>query len=350
MAEEYHQSSDESPPLSQNSFAYLWNEIKQSPVADAVDGNFSDNYANIVMSSEEPSSNPEVVENISSIVEKIGTSCASIQIPQALISPTVPYYTSSSLPATENFPGNYSFSVGFRSQEKNTKGVTWTYSEIKDKLYVSKDTPCPINFSTNTVLHGAFIRAMALFSSPDNANNIVTRCVTHSMEEISKGIFEAEHLVRCESNMALYQVDPAKRHSVTVPFENPPAGQLFSTYIYKFVCFGSCAGGPNRRPLILVFTLEKGNEIIGRRKFDIKICACPARDRRTEENQLMQVQRPLVPAKQDTLDTRSSTSKPKPKKRRSEKEEPYILKEIMMIACIKSINRIDMEQCLSRIS
>lgn len=37
-----------------------------------------------------------------------------------------------------------------------------------------------------------------------------------------------------------------------------PAGQMYSTYIYKFACFGSCAGGPNRRPLMLIFTLESG--------------------------------------------------------------------------------------------
>nr|XP_042897195.1 cellular tumor antigen p53 isoform X2 [Parasteatoda tepidariorum]XP_042897196.1 cellular tumor antigen p53 isoform X2 [Parasteatoda tepidariorum]XP_042897197.1 cellular tumor antigen p53 isoform X2 [Parasteatoda tepidariorum]XP_042897198.1 cellular tumor antigen p53 isoform X2 [Parasteatoda tepidariorum]XP_042897199.1 cellular tumor antigen p53 isoform X2 [Parasteatoda tepidariorum]XP_042897200.1 cellular tumor antigen p53 isoform X2 [Parasteatoda tepidariorum]XP_042897201.1 cellular tumor len=193
----------------------------------------------------------------------------------------------SSLPASQNWPGDYNFNVSFSQQEKSTKGVSWTYSKSLDKLYVGKDAPCPINFSTNTLMpENVKIRAIALYSSPESASEVVVRCVNHSLEEKSKNIFEAEHLVRCESSNVSYDIDPStRRHSVLVPFENPPAGQLFSTYIYKFTCFGSCPFGPNRRPLMLVFTLEKGNQVLGRRKVDVKICACPGRDRKSDEQQ-----------------------------------------------------------------
>ncbi|KFM58161.1 Cellular tumor antigen p53, partial [Stegodyphus mimosarum] len=88
--------------------------------------------------------------------------------------------------------------------------------------------------------------------------------------------------------MASYQVDESSgRHSVVVPFDNPSAGQEFSTYLYKFTCFGSCAGGPNRRPLMVVFTLEKQRQVIGRRRLDVKICACPGRDKKLEEMSCM---------------------------------------------------------------
>ncbi|KFM58159.1 Cellular tumor antigen p53, partial [Stegodyphus mimosarum] len=243
------------------------------------------------------------------------------------------HHVPSSLPACQNWAGNFDFQVSFIPQEKITKGVLWTYSDIKDKLYVGKDAPCPVNFSVNTVMSDdVSIRVMALYSSPENACEIVRRCVNHSMDEVRRGVFEAEHLVRCESSMATYEIDGATgRHSVKVPFENPPVGQKFSTYIYKFACFGSCAGGPNRRPLMLIFTLEKGGEVIGRRKLDVKICACPTRDRKTEEQQsivsggAISAKRKDPPEFENLIDSlsfaKSVTFPPPPKKSRASPNE-----------------------------
>ena len=46
------------------------------------------------------------------------------------------------------------------------------------------------------------------------------------------------------------------RQSVTVPFEAPAVGADWSTALYQFMCFSSCAGGLNRRQVLLVFTIE----------------------------------------------------------------------------------------------
>ncbi|GFS56991.1 cellular tumor antigen p53 [Nephila pilipes] len=245
-------------------------------------------------------------------------------------------YIPSSLPASQNWTGQYDFNVSFGPQEKNTKGVSWTYSNLKDKLYVGKDAPCPINFSANNIMSdNVVIRAMALYSSPEHASEVVHRCVNHSMGESSKGVFEAEHLVRCESRMAYYEIDQTtKCHSVIVPFENPPDGQQYSTYIYKFTCFGSCAGGPNRRPLMLIFSLEKEGRVIGRRKLDVKICACPGRDKKTEEQQLGTEGTPEVSLKRkekelvslsDSLDFTKSIYLPPVKKVKSNAGSPFTL-------------------------
>lgn len=42
-------------------------------------------------------------------------------------------------------------------------------------------------------------------------------------------VFEAEHFVRCETKNACYENDPVTgRHSVIVPYENPPGNyELF---------------------------------------------------------------------------------------------------------------------------
>ena len=52
----------------------------------------------------------------------------------------------------------------------------------------------------------------------------------------------------------------------------------------RFLCLGSCPGGINRRPLLLVFTLEDGAaSILGRATVNLRICSCPRRDLNTEE-------------------------------------------------------------------
>ncbi|GFY46366.1 cellular tumor antigen p53 [Trichonephila inaurata madagascariensis] len=259
-----------------------------------------------------------------------------ISLGQNTVSSSSPAYIPSSLPASQNWTGLHDFNVSFGPQEKNTKSISWTYSEKSDKLYVGKDVPCPINFSAKNIMsYNVVIRAMALYSSPEHASEVVHRCVNHSMAESSKRVFEAEHLVRCESQMAYYEIDQVtKRHSVIVPFENPPAGQQFSTYIYKFTCFGSCAGGPNRRPLMLIFSLEKDGEVIGRRKLDVKICACPGRDKKTEEKLSGIEVTPEIPQKRkekemislcDVLDFTKSIHLPPLKKKKSDTGPPYII-------------------------
>ncbi|GIY33024.1 cellular tumor antigen p53 [Caerostris darwini] len=244
-------------------------------------------------------------------------------------------YVPSSLPASQNWPGKYDFNVTFGPQPKTTKGIPWTYSKTNDKLYVGKDAPCPINFcAQNIEPENVIIRATALYSSPEHASEIVHRCVNHSMAELSKGVFEAEHLVRCESSMASYEIDSTtRRHSVIVPYETPPVGQLYSTYIYKFACFGSCSGGPNRRPLMLIFSLEKDGMVVGRRKLDVKICACPGRDRKSEEQQVegednhskKSLKRKEAVSLADSLEFTKSICVPAAKKTKSNSGGPYTI-------------------------
>ncbi|XP_054720754.1 cellular tumor antigen p53-like [Uloborus diversus] len=213
-----------------------------------------------------------------------GIIAGNIQVPVLQNQPSN-FYVPSSVPASQSWHGEYGFTVSFTQEQKSSKALTWTYSEISNKLYVKKDASCPINFSANTRLpDDVFVRATAFYSSPDHVSEVVHRCINHSTDDLNKGLAEAEHLIRCECRNAQYQIDPLTyRHSVVVPFENPCVGQEFSTFIYKFTCFGSCSGGPNRRPMMIVFTLEKDNKVIGHHRIDVKICACPGRDKKYEE-------------------------------------------------------------------
>ncbi|XP_076330142.1 cellular tumor antigen p53-like isoform X2 [Tachypleus tridentatus] len=200
---------------------------------------------------------------------------------------------SCALPATDNWLGQYGFSVSFGPQERPTKSTTWTYSELKDKLYVNMGSACPVRFHTyHPTQPGTILRAMAVFTKPEYVTEVVKRCLNHSSpgDTTNENHPAPEHLIRCDSPQSCYFIDVnTKRHSVTIPFENPQAGMSYTTYLFKFMCLGSCVGGLNRRPIKVIFTLENEHGLcMGRRSLEVRICACPVRDRRTEEKHLEQ--------------------------------------------------------------
>ncbi|XP_054719642.1 cellular tumor antigen p53-like [Uloborus diversus] len=273
--------SQESLPLSQETYKFLCNEVQQS-FQSLETPDLPLFHSSCLPNEQSTSSNAMEMCNQEQFVAH--SNSQAINNPSQSLVPYVP----SSMPASANWPGHYGFTISFPPRPRITKGVSWTYSKMKDKLYVGRDIACPVNFFTNgTLSSDVILRATALYSRPEHRSDVVQRCMDHSLEEMQRGLPEASHLVRCQSNSARYLVDPnTKRHSVVVPFENPPVGQHFSTYIYKFACFGSCKGGPDRRPLMVVFTLERGEEVIARHKLDVKICACPGRDQKIAEQEL----------------------------------------------------------------
>ena len=60
-------------------------------------------------------------------------------------------------------------------------------------------------------------------------------------------------------------------------------GTAYLTEMFAFMCFSSCASGPSRRPVEVIFTLEKDGQTLGRRVVEIRVCACPGRDRKSDE-------------------------------------------------------------------
>lgn len=60
-------------------------------------------------------------------------------------------------------------------------------------------------------------------------------------------------------------------------------GTEYVTEMFAFMCFSSCASGPSRRPVEVIFTLERDGQTLGRRVVEIRVCACPGRDRKSDE-------------------------------------------------------------------
>ena len=191
-----------------------------------------------------------------------------------------------SVPSSTPYSGNYGFSISFQEQPKDTKSATWTYSHDLKKLFVRMAMSCPISFKTTcSPPAGSIIRATPIYVKPEHVQEPVKRCPNHATgSEYNEGHPAPNHLVRCEHKLVRYEDQPVtQRQSLTFPHEQPQAGATWVTNLFQFMCFSSCVGGLNRRPLMLVFTLEHKNQVLGRQAVEVRVCACPGRDKSQEE-------------------------------------------------------------------
>ncbi|XP_023658507.1 tumor protein 63-like isoform X5 [Paramormyrops kingsleyae] len=242
---------------------------------------------------------------------------------------------SPAIPSNTDYAGPHTFDVSFQ-QSSTAKSATWTYSTELKKLYCQIAKTCPIQIKVMTSPpQGAVIRAMPVYKKAEHVTEVVKRCPNHELSrEFNDGqIAPPSHLIRVEGNShAQYLEDSITgRQSVLVPYEPPQVGTEFTTILYNFMCNSSCVGGMNRRPILIIVTLEtRDGQVLGRRCFEARICACPGRDRKADEDSIR---------KQHVTDgTKSSEGTKRPfrqashgiqvssiKKRRSTDEEVFCL-------------------------
>ncbi|KAL3861080.1 hypothetical protein ACJMK2_007165 [Sinanodonta woodiana] len=313
------------PPMSQETFEYLWNALGEvtengeyTHIASRdLEYQYNDNEEEtslqidrfriqnqdtisdllnpiIGQTSSASSMSPDSQTNI------IGSSASSPYHDGTITSPP-PYSPHTnmqspipSVPSNTNYPGEFGFEISFAQPSKETKSTTWTYSDMLKKLYVRMATTCPVRFKTNPARPpppACIIRAMPIFMKPEHVQETVKRCPNHATsKEHNENHPAPTHLVRCEHKLGKYVEDGyTGRQSVLIPHENPQAGSEWVTNLFQFMCLGSCVGGPNRRPIQIVFTLEKDNQVLGRRAVEVRICACPGRDRKADEKTAMPV-------------------------------------------------------------
>ncbi|KAJ8388041.1 hypothetical protein AAFF_G00146590 [Aldrovandia affinis] len=199
------------------------------------------------------------------------------------------------IPSNTDYPGPHSFEVTFQ-QSSTAKSATWTYSPLLKKLYCQIAKTCPIQIKlSSTPPHGSVIRAMPVYKKAEHVTEVVKRCPNHELgRDFNDGqAAPASHLIRVEgNNLSQYVDDPVTgRQSVMVPYENPQVGTECTTVLYNFMCNSSCVGGMNRRPILIIITLEtRDGQVLGRRSFEGRICACPGRDRKADEDHFREQQ------------------------------------------------------------
>uniref|UniRef100_A0A673IUZ5 Tumor protein 63 (p63) n=1 Tax=Sinocyclocheilus rhinocerous TaxID=307959 RepID=A0A673IUZ5_9TELE len=198
---------------------------------------------------------------------------------------------SPAIPSNTDYAGPHTFDVSFQ-QSSTAKSATWTYSTDLKKLYCQIAKTCPIQIKVLTnPPQGAVIRAMPVYKKAEHVTEVVKRCPNHELSrEFNDGqIAPPSHLIRVEGNShAQYMEDSITgRQSVLVPYEPPQVGTEFTTILYNFMCNSSCVGGMNRRPIVIIVTLEtRDGQVLGRRCFEARICACPGRDRKADEDSI----------------------------------------------------------------
>ncbi|KAL6118579.1 tp53 [Pungitius sinensis] len=257
-------------PDSQGSFTELWENIRVSPpllnLPMAHNDSWPDGNMDALLNNDLPGFDADLFELSPE------TSTADGVTPPA-----------STVPVTSDHPGEFGFQVRFQKSGM-AKSVTSTYSEHLNKLYCQLAKTSLIEvLVTKELPQGAFLRATAVYKKSDHVAEVVRRCPHHQKEDATD---HSSHLIRVEgSKRAQYFEDPnTKRQSVTVPYELPQLGTEMTTILLSFMCNSSCMGGMNRRPILTILTLETPEGLVlGRRCFEVRVCACPGRDRKSEE-------------------------------------------------------------------
>ncbi|XKL68695.1 hypothetical protein PGB90_006464 [Kerria lacca] len=194
-------------------------------------------------------------------------------------------------PSVTDFAGDLNFEIILNAVDSAKK--KWLYSEKLKKVFIDINKNIGVRFKWHDLKSEnpcpRFIRALPVYTQDDWLRIPVERCPMHRCYEENLNIdFPwVNHVLRCENEGTQYEIDvESHRGSCITPVALKDRDDTAILY-YKFVCKTSCYRGMQRRPVVVIFTLEDvlGN-VLGRRCLSFKVCSCLKRDLHREESGL----------------------------------------------------------------
>ncbi|XP_069074843.1 cellular tumor antigen p53 isoform X2 [Pleurodeles waltl] len=320
----------DSLPMSQETFSQLWGSLPETLLQSTDESFWHQDFDYALDMGPQPQLQQE---DVSSTLNNDVLGAYEVPLPEAppLESPAA----TSTVPSTEDYPGTYNFKLTFQ-QSGTAKSVTSTYSPDLNKLFCQLAKTCPVQMTvSNPPPPGAIVRATAVYKKSQHIAEVVKRCPHHERSgDPNDGHAPPSHLIRVEGNFQAEYMEnvTTRRHSVVVPYETPQVGSGCTTVLYNYMCNSSCMGGMNRRPILTIITLESNDgQLLGRRCFEVRVCACPGRDRKTEEENFHNKKKPSKNSvnsgtKRTIKDTTLTEADAEhPKKKATEEEEIYTL-------------------------
>uniref|UniRef100_A0A3B4FI32 Cellular tumor antigen p53 n=2 Tax=Pundamilia nyererei TaxID=303518 RepID=A0A3B4FI32_9CICH len=176
----------------------------------------------------------------------------------------------STVPVTTDYPGEYGFQLRFQ-RSGTAKSVTSTvsygssdlgksYNCTSNSVEVFSDSPCSAMWLASSVK----VRVLC---------SVIPRHPHHLLWSAGEGPSACKALCVSQQYILIFML---------FLFQ---LGSEMTTILLSFMCNSSCMGGMNRRPILTILTLETPEGLVlGRRCFEVRVCACPGRDRKTEED------------------------------------------------------------------
>lgn len=173
------------------------------------------------------------------------------------------------------------------------------YLWMKSELYVQVKERLPVTItSAQPIPSDAVVRAYLVYRGKDG---IVKRCLKHMAQD--GDIPFVAHWVHAPKTCCPHYQEFMGVHMVDIPFSKLMGEGDTHLALYEFMCYSSCVNqnGSRRRrskypPVRLMLQVIHQGRELGRDCLDLRICACPSRDKKKkekvvdpEENEAVQV-------------------------------------------------------------
>ncbi|XP_060110956.1 uncharacterized protein LOC132583310 [Heteronotia binoei] len=181
--------------------------------------------------------------------------------------------------STEDFAGEYGFELVLLKLQ---------YSQILNRLYCLKGIPYPVLVRVcSPPPPRSIIRAMTVY------NNGVADVVEYAKKASGHrtDVPHLEHPIQVEGNQhARYFTDKKTAFkSVTVPYESPEEGSLYTIILYRFMCLRGCVSCTCWQNFLIVITLEsQKGQILGRSCFEVRVSSMPGLDLMRDEGKALE--------------------------------------------------------------